>query len=116
MVNTQLVRSPSESTMELIKGRMGKRARDLLEEMKVNFDCVGLVQGTMVEMIAAADIADKASLVHVTELLGLCPQHFSMLAVFGEMEAVSTALEAIDKQLGQGKQTYTRATPTLEIK
>lgn len=62
---------------------------------------VGLVQGKLVDMFAAADIATKSAPVQVVELLGLCPQHFSMIGIFGDAEAVNTALQAIAQRLSK---------------
>ncbi|MBI4595035.1 MAG: BMC domain protein [Candidatus Tectomicrobia bacterium] len=98
MSNVQLIYSPTKSTMEMLKARMPKRCRDLLEgDSNLNLSAIGLVQGKVIDMIAAADLADKVAPIFVSELYGLCPQHISMIAIFGDTEAVSSALKAIEE-------------------
>jgi len=82
---------------------MSKRARDLLEESSAggNLSAIGLVQGRLVDMFAAADIAEKAAPVIVTEVLGLCPQHFNLIAIFGDVAAVDTAMQAVVARMPQ---------------
>ena len=47
-------------------------------------------------IIAAADVAEKAAQVRVFDLKGTCPQHLTMIGIFGSVAAVKAALEAID--------------------
>lgn len=99
MSNVQLIYSPTKSTLEMLKARMPKRCRDVLEgDSSLNISAVGLVQGKVIDMMAAADLADKVAPVFVSELYGLCPQHISMLAIFGDTEAVSSALKSIEER------------------
>lgn len=58
---------------------------------------IGLVQGALADMIAAADMAEKAADVRVEEIRGICPQHFTMIAIFGEIADVDSALKAISQ-------------------
>lgn len=92
---------------------MPKRGRELLElqqtERNVAIGAVGLVQGKLVDMFAAADIAAKNAPVQVVELLGLCPQHFNMIGILGDAEAVNTALQAIALRLSKPSMAETRA-------
>lgn len=97
MINTQIIRSPTRNTVEMLRQRMSKRARDILEEYSAgrNVSAIALLQGRLVDVFAAADIAEKAAPVIVTEVLGLCPQHFNMIAIFGDVAAVDTAVQAV---------------------
>jgi microcompartment protein CcmL/EutN len=63
---------------------------------------VGLVQGQLAEMLMAADIAEKAAQVAVEEVRGICPQHITMIAVFGDIAAVEAALKAIQQHFNCG--------------
>ena len=100
MSNVQLIHSPTQSTMEMLKARMPKRCRDILEQDSgINLGAVGLIQGKLTDMFASADLADKVAPVFVSELHGLCPQHINMIAIFGESEAVSSALKAIEERI-----------------
>lgn len=56
---------------------------------------VGLVQGALADMIMAADVAEKAAQVEVEELRGVCPQHVTLIGIFGEIADVDTALKAV---------------------
>jgi len=101
LISLELVTTPSEGLREMIRSRMWRRTQQTREESEaiVQSETIGLIQGMLVEMMAAADIAEKAAPVRAFELVGLCPQHFSLLALFGDLDAVTTALEAITQQL-----------------
>ncbi|MDO9491483.1 MAG: BMC domain-containing protein [Acetobacterium sp.] len=62
------------------------------------FDAVGLVQGKLIEMIVATDLAEKSADVDVVEIKGVCPQHFTMIALLGDTASVSEALKIISSQ------------------
>ncbi len=74
--------------------RMGPVGKRLIED--IEFSAVGLVQGRLTDMIYAADIAEKAADVRVFDLKGTCPQHLTMIGIFGDIAAVKAALDAID--------------------
>ena len=38
----------------------------------------------MIDMVCAADIAEKAVGVEVYDVRGICPQHMTLLAIFGD--------------------------------
>jgi microcompartment protein CcmL/EutN len=65
------------------------------------WDTVGLVQGKLSEMLVAADVAEKTANVRVEEIKGICPQHFTMIAVFGDTASVSEALDSISQTFGE---------------
>lgn len=73
------------------------------EPGEVHIEAVGLVQGQLADMIAAGDIAEKTSGVIVEEIQGICPQHFTMIALFGDTSAVAVALITISERI-DGKQ------------
>jgi microcompartment protein CcmL/EutN len=58
---------------------------------------VGLIQGKLIDMIAAADVAEKAADVRVFDLRGLCPQHITMIGIFGDISDVKASIEAIEQ-------------------
>ena len=97
MSNVHLIHSPSQSTLEMLKSRMPKRTRDILEkDGNPRIGAVALMQGKVIDMFAAADLADKVAPVLVSELHGSCPQHINSIAIFGDSEAVSSAVKAIE--------------------
>jgi microcompartment protein CcmL/EutN len=49
-----------------------------------------------VDMIAAADVAEKAANVRVFDLKGICPQHITMIGIFGNVADVKAGLAAIE--------------------
>lgn len=103
----RIIKSPSKGTIELIKRRMGCFAENPID----GADAIGLVQGRMIDMVCAADIAEKAVGVQVFDVKGICPQHMTMLAIFGDTASVQSALSEIESKLKEGmyndySQTY----------
>ncbi len=88
----RIIKSPTRGTMEMLDRRRGLTRP--IEEY-IQCDAVGLVQGKLLDMVAAADVAEKAAAVHVEEIRGLCPQHFSMLGIFGDTASVEAAVKAV---------------------
>jgi len=58
-------------------------------------DAIALVQGRMVEMVSAADIAEKAAGVIAKDIQGNCPQSMLMLAILGDTASVEMAVKEI---------------------
>ena len=69
-------------------------------------DAIGLVQGRMIEMICAADVAEKAVGVTVEDIRGNCPQNMILLAVFGDTASVEAALDEIERRAKEGKREW----------
>jgi microcompartment protein CcmL/EutN len=46
-------------------------------------------------MVAAADVAEKAANVRVFDLKGICPQHMTMIGIFGDIADVKASIQAI---------------------
>lgn len=80
----------------MLTARMGAVGKKSLEI--IDFSAVGLVQGRLVDMIYAADIAEKTADVHVFDLKGTCPQHLTMIGIFGDIAAVRAGLDAIEAE------------------
>ena len=94
----KIIKSPSEGTLNIIKQRMGAAATKDLGCV----DAIGLVQGKMIEMICAADIAEKAVGVTVTDVRGSCPQNMILIAIFGDTASVESAIEEIKRKVEEG--------------
>ncbi|MEW5724551.1 MAG: BMC domain-containing protein [Thermodesulfobacteriota bacterium] len=73
--------------------RLGATAKKTVE--LVDFSAVGLVQGRLVDLMYAADVAEKAADVQVFDLKGTCPQHVTLIGIFGDIAAVKASLDAI---------------------
>lgn len=97
-MDCRIIKSPSPGTLELIKRRMGIIGESRLDQA----DAIGLVQGKMIDMVCAADIAEKAVGVEVYDVRGICPQHMTLLAIFGDTSSVSDALKEIEYKLKEG--------------
>ena len=90
----QFITSPTENTLKLLTRRMHPDARERILSKK--WGAVGLVQDQLPNLFAMADIADKQAEVIVEEIMGTCPQHLTMIAIFGDTASVRTALDAIE--------------------
>ena len=80
----------------MLGARLGAGAKS--ELALIDSSAVGLVQGRLVDMIAAADVAEKAAAVRVFDLKGSCPQHLTMIGIFGNVAAVKASLDAISRE------------------
>ncbi|WP_319633368.1 BMC domain-containing protein [Sinanaerobacter chloroacetimidivorans] len=97
MLKIQFIKRPSPSTINML-ARRSQSLRSRNSE-PVSSEAVGLVQGPLADMVAACDIAEKTSGVMVEEIQGICPQHFAMIAIFGDTSAVAVALIAIGEKI-----------------
>ena len=98
-MDIRIIKSPSQGTIDILMRRKGS----LKSVVPENTDAVGLVQGKMIEMVVAADIAEKAVGVTVEDIRGSCPQTMLLLAIFGDTAAVEDALKQIKLEAEQGK-------------
>ena len=88
---------PSPGVFEFLRQRVGAVGKKVFAEAEVPFTAVGLVQGKVVDMIAAADVAEKAASVRVFDLKGICPQHITMIGIFGDIADVKASMVAIEQ-------------------
>lgn len=94
----RIIKSPSSGTIDILTRRMSPEARKDI----VSVDAVGLVQGRMIDMVYAADIAEKAVGVTVEDIKGSCPQHMIMIAIFGDTASVESAIQEIKRRVEEG--------------
>lgn len=93
----RVIKSPSKGTMDILLRRKGSGAN-------VNVPCcdaVGLVQGRLIDMVCAADIAEKAVGVTVEDIKGTCPQNMIMIAIFGDTASVEAAINEIKREMNE---------------
>lgn len=95
----RIIKSPSPGTLAMILRRKGSPPTVPLER----YDSIGLVQGRLIDMVFAADIAEKAADVVIEDIRGHCPQNFTLLAIFGDTAAVEAAVAAIRMSDRAGK-------------
>ena len=67
---------------------------------------VGLIQGRMIEMVCAADVAEKAVGVTVEDIRGNCPQNMILLAIFGDTASVEAAMDEIRRREKEGREEW----------
>lgn len=90
----QFIKGPGSQTLQILANR------SVTPRKYENIGAVGLVQGRLADMIRASDIAEKTADVKVEEIRGICPQHFTMIAIYGDIAAVEASLKAIEQELG----------------
>lgn len=95
----RVIKSPTASTIDILMRRMGTG----VDKDALCVDAIGLVQGRMIDMICAADIAEKAVGVTVEDIRGSCPQNMIMIAIFGDTASVESAIDEIKRSLEKGK-------------
>lgn len=93
-MDCRIIKSPGEGTLAILNRRKGSGSKSALETP----DAVGLVQGKLIEMVCAADVAEKAVGVTVEDIRGSCPQNVVMLAIFGDTASVESAIEEIKRK------------------
>lgn len=91
----KIIKNPSKATLDILLHRIHHTE----DSMPNHFDAVGLMQGKMIEMIVASDIAEKAVGVTVKDVHGSCPQNMIVLAIFGETSAVEDAMHKIKNEI-----------------
>lgn len=98
MIDCRIIKSPSQGTIDILMRRKGS-GRDERPEC---IDAIGLIQGRMIDMVIAADIAEKAVGVTVEDIRGSCPQNMILLAIFGDTASVESALKEIKRKVEEG--------------
>jgi ethanolamine utilization microcompartment shell protein EutS len=96
-VTLRLVKRPSRGFWAILEGR--RVDNNYFEKYQQPTDAIGLIQGPVSAILAAADIAEKAAAVQVAEIRGVCPTHMTLIAVYGDTSAVEAALDAVNRQL-----------------
>jgi BMC domain. len=95
-MDIRIIKSPTNGTIEMLNRR---RSLTQTNEESKQYDTIGLVQGKLIDMVAAADLAEKAANVEVEEIRGVCPQHFALLALYGDTTSVEAAIKVIQDYL-----------------
>lgn len=93
-----IIKQPSKGTLDILQRRGVLIKQDGLE---FGSGAIGLVQGRMIEMVVAGDIAEKASGVVVEDIKGSCPQNMVLLAIFGDTASVESALDLIKEKMAE---------------
>lgn len=91
----RIIKSPSAGTLDILARRTASTSGADLQQV----GAVGLVQGKMIEMIVASDIAEKAVGVTVRDVRGSCPQNMILIAIFGDTASVEAAMQEIRRKM-----------------
>lgn len=91
----RIIKSPSAGTLDIL----ARRTTNTPELDYKQVDAIGLVQGKMIEMIVASDIAEKAVGVTVRDVRGSCPQNMILIAIFGDTASVESAMQEIRRKM-----------------
>ena len=89
----EIINAPSKAFLEMILNNVRLSDRKRLEIAHPG--AVGLIQASLIDLFKSADLAEKASDITTVLVLGNCPQHIQMLAIFGKQAGVKTALNKI---------------------
>jgi len=95
--SVRIISHPSPGVFEFLRQRVGAVGKKLFAETEISFTAAGLIQGKVVDMIAAADVAEKAADVRVFDLKGICPQHITMIGIFGDIAEVKASIAAVEQ-------------------
>ena len=93
MLECRIIKSPSPGTLDILFRRKGSSVTKEITQ----YDAIGLVQGLLIDMLVAADIAEKAAGVVVEDIKGNCPQNLILIAIFGDTASVEAALADIQR-------------------
>lgn len=96
----RIIKSPSQGAKHILIKRMGSECESDINSV----DAIGLVQGKIIDMIYAADIAEKAVGVTVEDVRGNCPQHMILIAILGDTSSVESAIDEIKLKMKEGKE------------
>lgn len=98
----RIIKSPSQGTIDILNRRKGSGTSSPIGPV----DAAGLVQGRIIEMVCAADVAEKAVGVTVEDIRGSCPQNMIMLAIFGDTASVEAAMDEIKQREKRGVEEW----------
>lgn len=90
----RIIKAPSQATMDIIAARSRMKFEDKIPS------AIGLVQGKLIDMVYASDIAQKTVGVEVVDVRGSCPQNMILLAICGDTSSVEEALKSIKESSG----------------
>ena len=93
MLDIRVIKAPSAGTMAILRTRAGLKWDEGYAPA-----AVGLVQGKLIDMVVASDIAEKTAGVTVTDVRGSCPQNMILLAIAGDTAEVLECLDRIEKE------------------
>jgi ethanolamine utilization microcompartment shell protein EutS len=97
-ISARLVVKPAKALLEVLKSRLRPKSASDFNEV----GALLLIQGAVVDVLAAIDVATKASNVKAAEVVGNCPQQLNTVVFWGSVSDVKQALSAL-KEWGEVK-------------
>lgn len=94
----QFIKAPAPGMLAILARRMSGED----EPLPLNPGAVGLVEGSLADMMVAADLGEKAAQIKVVEIRGTCPQHLTMIAFLGDIASVEAAIKAVREKTSEG--------------
>ncbi|WP_427813974.1 BMC domain protein [Enterococcus sp. 22-H-5-01] len=94
----RIIKSPSSGTLDIVTKRIGLNQTTKRVDFS-QFDAIGLIQGKLIDMICAADLAEKSAGILAVDVRGSCPQNMILLALFGDTVSVETAVNNIKQKM-----------------
>ena len=95
MLTLRSINTPTDGTIKILSRRITDDAvREKLMDGKIT--AVGFIQGPFANVVVAGDIAEKTSNVVIADIIGNCPQHITMIGVFGDTSSVAEALKSVE--------------------
>ena len=98
----RIIKSPSKGTLDILR----RRKRSGVAKDFEKTDAIGLVQGKLIDMVFASDVAEKAVGVVVEDIRGSCPQNMILLAIFGDTASVEAAIKEIQEKIRDEKKKF----------
>jgi hypothetical protein len=91
-MRVEIIRAPSPAFLEMLLNNIRPSERRRVEG---KWGAVGLIQSKLIDLYRASDVAEKSSNVVTALVMGNCPQHIQMLAIFGAQAEVDAAAAKI---------------------
>ena len=101
MITLKKINSPSKTVLDIIKQRIRGSGELKREWEESDHSAIALLHGNPVELLFAADLAQKAAKLSIFELTGSCQFHFSMLVFVGDVASISMAVETVNNCFGK---------------
>ena len=95
----RVVKAPSPALLRMLARRASPEVRERI--VKEKWDAVALVMDNLPNLFFYADVAEKRAKVLVEGIWGICPQHFTMIAILGDTASVEAAINAILEEAGR---------------
>lgn len=101
-LNIELLAAPSRGILEFFRQRVGPAAgKRGYGDAGLPVSAVALLQGKLIDLVWAMDVAEKAADVKGFDLKGSCPQNIGLFGLFGDLSDVEASIAAIEESQKQ---------------